>query len=81
MSFVTYLPGTARLTLAKNYVVHDLVLRILISGIPVKERGHIEAGVDTWMLQLVQEKSQQTTAASALNARGQAFEFIACAAR
>lgn len=76
-----YLPSTAWLTLAKDNVVHDPVLGMFVSGNPIEQRGHIEPGVDTRMLQLIHKKSQWSNAASTLDAGGQAFEFAACAAR
>lgn len=70
MSFAMYLPGTTGLALAKDNVVHDRMLRMLVSGVPVEERSHIEAGVDARMLQLVHEKGQRSTTTSAFDAGG-----------
>lgn len=65
----TYLPGAAGLALAKDNVVHDSVFGILVGGPPIEERGHIEAGIDARVLQMVHEKGQRSTTAPALDAR------------
>lgn len=55
-SFEAHLPGAAGLTLAKNNVVHDSVFGMLGGGLPIEERGHIKAGIDARMLQLIHEQ-------------------------
>lgn len=76
-----YLPGTARLALAKHNVIDNPVLGVFGGGSPIEKRRHVQAGVDAWMLQLVHEKGQGSAATSTFDAGRQALQLAARAAR